>query len=133
MRVSLLRSCGRALEIWRWRGPAHFALLALRELLRPVLYWYAWNIYETDLQSSIGESYGKGKFEVHIFRGYEERELARQQLATLGQPLPKDFDLRMSRGDAVAIVYLGSEGVAYGWMTFTSGMELAFGTHWILQ
>jgi hypothetical protein len=54
-------------------------------------------------------------------------------LAQLGEPLPRDFDGRLNRGDALAIVYQGKGPVASGWMTFSSGMELAYGTTWILQ
>lgn len=130
----LAAACRRALEILRWRGPAYFVLLAIRELLRPVLYWYAWNIYETDLRPPLREAYGKGKFDVRIYRGDEERENARAQLARLpGTPLPVDFDTRMKRGDAVAVVFSQDEAVAWGWMTFTSGMELAFGAKWVLR
>jgi GNAT superfamily N-acetyltransferase len=127
------RAWRRALEILRWRGPGHFVLLALRELLRPVIYWYAWNIYLTDLQQPRPEAYGKGKFDVRIFCGNNDRELAREQLASLGEPLPDNFDTRINRGDALAIVYCGHERVAFGWMTFSSGMELAYGTTWILH
>ena len=133
MRLPLAPACRRAVEIFRWRGPAYFALLATRELFRPILYWYAWNIYQTDLQSA-GEPYARGEFDVRIYRGVEQREIARQQLAKLKeQPLPNDFDARMKRGDAIAVVFSGENAVASGWMTFTSGMELAFGTTWILR
>ena len=133
MRLPLARALRRTVEIFRWRGPAYFALLAIREAFRPVLYWYAWNIYETHLQSA-GEPYARGEFEVRIYRGVDQRETARRQLAKLsGQPLPTDFDTRMTRGDAIAVVFSGATAVASGWMTFTSGMELAFGTTWILQ
>ena len=127
------RAWCRALEILRWRGPGHFFLLALRELLRPVLYWYAWNIYLTDLQVPLTEPYAKRKFDVRIFAGDEDREMAREELASLGEPLPANFDARVNRGDALAIVRCGSKPVAFEWMTFSSGMELAYGTTWILQ
>jgi len=123
----------RALEILRWRGPGHFFLLALREVLRPVMYWYAWNIYLTDLQQPLTAPYAKGKFDVRIFSGNQDREATRQQLASLGEPLPANFDARLNRGDALAIVQCGAEPVASGWMTFTSGMEMAYGLSWILQ
>ena len=133
MFLSVPRSWRRALEILRWRGLGHFLMLALRELLRPLLYWYAWNIYLTDLHQPLTQAYGKGKFDVRILSGGNDAVTARQQLASFGEPLPDNFDLRMNRGDALALVYSGSEPVAFGWMTFSSGMELAFGTHWILQ
>jgi GNAT superfamily N-acetyltransferase len=123
----------RALEVLRWRGPAHFLLLALREVLRPVMYWYAWNIYLTDLQQPLTPPYAKGKFEVRIFRGDQDRETARKQLASLGPPVPDNFDARVNRGDALAIIYSGTEPVASGWMTFTSGMEMTYGLKWILH
>jgi GNAT superfamily N-acetyltransferase len=123
----------RALEIWRWRGPAHFFLLALREVLRPLMYWYAWNIYLTDLQQPLTPPYAKGKFNVRIFSGDKDREVAREQLASLGEPLPTNFEARLNRGDALAIVYSADEPVASGWMTFTSGMEMAYGLRWVLQ
>ena len=123
----------RALEILRWRGPGHFFLLALREALRPVIYWYAWNIYLTDLQQPLTAPYAKGKFDVRIFSGNEDRGTARERLASLGEPLPANFDARINRGDALAIIHCGTEPVASGWMTFTSGMEMAYGLTWILQ
>jgi GNAT superfamily N-acetyltransferase len=133
MTIPAPRSWRRALEILRWRGPGHFFLLALRELLRPIMYWYAWNIYLTDLQAPLTEPYAKGKFDVRIFNGENDRERARKELAALGEPLPDNFDTRVNRGDTLAIVYSGDGPVACGWMTFTSGMELAYGTTWILQ
>jgi GNAT superfamily N-acetyltransferase len=133
MLPSVSRACRRAVEILRWRGPGHFLLLALREMLRPLLYWYAWNIYLTDLRLPLKDPYAKAKFDIRIFAGQDQAELARQQLASLGEPLPANFATRINRGDAVAIVYSGSEPVASGWMTFSSGMELAYGTNWILH
>lgn len=133
MPFRLPRSLHRIQEVLRYRGPGYFVLLALRELLRPILYWYAWNIYRTDLQTAIGEPYAKEKFNVKIFRGEAQGKAASKELAKLGEELPRDFAARMRRGDAVAAVFSGDEAVAAGWMTFTSGMELAFGTNWILQ
>src|SRR5882762_6512173 len=69
------RAWRRAMEILRWRGPGHFLLLALREVLRPVMYWYAWNIYLTDLEQPLTQPYGKGKFDVRIFSGDKDREI----------------------------------------------------------
>ena len=127
------RSWHRSLEILRWRGPGHFFLLALRELLRPVMYWYAWNIYETDLLSPLTEAYPKEKFDIRIFTGEQDREIAREQLLLLGEPLPVNFNERIHRGDALAIVSKGGEVAGCSWMTYASGMELAYGTTWILQ
>ena len=97
------RTWRRALEILRWRGPGHFLLLALREVLRPVMYWYAWNIYLTDLSQPLSAPYAKGKFDVRIFSGDQDRETARNQLVSLGT-LPDNFDLRINRGDALATI-----------------------------
>src|SRR4051812_41372815 len=82
MLPSIPRAWRRAAEILRWRGPGYFLLLALREMLRPLLYWYAWNIYLTDLRQPLTEPYAKGKFEVRIFAGKSEEAIAREQLAS---------------------------------------------------
>jgi hypothetical protein len=89
--------------------------------------------YLTDLQVPLTEPHAKGKFDVRIFAGDKDREVAREELASLGEPLPANFDARVHRGDALAIVRCGSKPVAFEWMTFSSGMELAYGTTWILQ
>jgi GNAT superfamily N-acetyltransferase len=102
-------------------------------MLRPLLYWYAWNIYLTDLRQPLTEPYAKGKFDVRIFTGKNNEAIAREQLASLAESVPSNFAARIHRGDALAIVHSGSEPVAFGWMTFSSGMELAYGTNWILQ
>jgi GNAT superfamily N-acetyltransferase len=70
---------------------------------------------------------------MRIFAGDKDRASAREQLTLLGEPLPQNFDTRVNRGDALAIVYSCGEPVASGWMTFSSGMELAYGLAWILQ
>jgi len=97
------------------------------------MYWYAWNIYLTDLEQPLTAPYAKGKFDVRIFSGEQDRETARTQLASVGAPLPDNFDARLNRGDALAIIYRGGEPVAFGWMTFTGGMEMAYGLKWILH
>lgn len=40
-------------EHLRWRGGWIVFVLSLRELLRPLLYWHVWHIYETDLSGEI--------------------------------------------------------------------------------
>src|ERR1700758_3981359 len=90
MTSSVPRAWRRALEILRWRGLSYFVLLALREILRPVMYWYAWNIYSTDLRVPLTQPYAKGKFDVRIFAGDKDRASAREQLTLLGEPLPQN-------------------------------------------
>lgn len=41
-------------------GPIPFFLLSGREIMRPLVYWYAWNVYETDVVSQpLSDSYAK--------------------------------------------------------------------------
>ena len=82
MTSSVPRAWRRALEILRWRGLSYFVLLALREILRPVMYWYAWNIYSTDLRVPLTQPYAKGKFDVRIFAGDKVKALM-QRLPTM--------------------------------------------------
>src|ERR1700690_4327822 len=43
------RPWSRAFEILRWRGPGRFLLLALREVLRPLVYWHAYYIIQNEM------------------------------------------------------------------------------------
>jgi len=41
-------------------GPIPFFLLSVREIMRTLVYWHAWNVYETDVVSQpLPDSYAK--------------------------------------------------------------------------
>jgi hypothetical protein len=51
-------------EILRWRGPFTLFVLAVRELLRPVVYWHMFYIFERDVaREPLPEPYSKTKKE----------------------------------------------------------------------
>src|ERR1700735_737000 len=116
----------------RWRGLFFSSLLASREILRPFMYWHAWHIFESDLQRPLVEPYAKEQVEVKVFAGKQTLEEATAAISSLGIPL-KEINLRFNRGDAAAVAYVKREPAGYMWITFTSGMELAFGVSWILR
>ena len=129
----VLREVRRFPEFVRWRNPLLILLMVLRETLRPFMYWYIFDIFETDLRLPGPESYSKESFEVRIYGGNKDLKRAVEDLTCLDDLLPADIELRFSRGDVVAVAYAEDEAVGCMWLTFSTGMELGFGTSWILE
>jgi GNAT superfamily N-acetyltransferase len=120
-------------EAWRWRGPGVFFLLSLREICRPLVYWYVFYIFQIDLSlQAVPEPYAQEKVDVKIYSRTEDPARAGAEMAAMGQLEPSEIDSRFERGDLATIAYLEGEPAGYAWMSFTSGVvELAFGITWI--
>jgi hypothetical protein len=121
-------------EALRWRGPIVFLLLGLREIFRPVIYWYVFSIYEIDLiRQSVPEPYANEKIDIKIYSGSENLEKPKAEIVSMGQLELEEVNSRFNRGDKAAIAYVGNEPTGYAWMSSTSGaVELAFGVTWIV-
>ncbi len=117
----------------KWRDPARLFLLALRELLRPLAYWYAIDLVETDLSLPPPAPYGPRSFEVRVFRGRDDLEKIASVVLPLGELNRSEIEERCQRGDAIGIAYAEKEPVGYSWITFCSGMELVLGLAWVVH
>ena len=129
---SFLRDLRRLPELIRWRNPLHLLLLATREVLRPFVYWYVFDIFERDLRRPVPEPYSKETLQVRIYEGAPGLHKAVEDLSGLDGLRPAEVKMRLERGDVLAIAYAAREAVGCMWLTFLSGMELAFGTRWRL-
>ena len=125
----------RVSEILRWRGPFLFLVLAVREFLRPVVYWHVFYIFVTDVaQQPLPEAYSQEITEARLYTRQLNSAKAKTEVAALGELDPDEISRRLDRGDALAIVYLAGEPAGYGWLSFSSGfVELAFGITWLVQ
>lgn len=125
----------RASEILRWRGPLLFCLLAVREFLRPVLYWHVFYIFDTDVAHlALPEPYSEIKLDVRVYTRESDTEKAKAELVAMKELQADEIAIRLKRGDAVAIAYATGEPAGYGWLSFSSGVvELAFGFKWIVR
>ena len=119
-------------EALRWRGLVFSSLLVVRRLCRPVMYWHAWHIFQTDLQH-MPAPYAKEKVEVRIFTAKENLEGAVAHISSLGQIPETEVKCRFDRGDAAAVAYVHDKPAGFMWLTFTDGANLALGVTWILR
>ena len=117
----------------RYRGLFFSSLLALREILRPFMYWHAWHIFQTDLQRPLPEPYAKEQVDVRIYIGRENLEEIAAQISSMGNIPLADVKFRFGRSDAAAVAYVRREAAGFMWMAFAEGAELAFGVNWILH
>jgi GNAT superfamily N-acetyltransferase len=130
---SIRREFRRAPEFLRWRRPLLVLLLAVRELLRPLAYWYVFDIFATDLRLPLPASYSTESLVVRFLTGDQDVQQAVTDLAGLDGLASNDIELRLVRGDVVAVAYACDDVAGYMWLTFSTGMELAFGTSWRLE
>jgi GNAT superfamily N-acetyltransferase len=120
-------------EHFRWRGAWIVFLLFLRELLRPLLYWYVWHIYETDLSREVPQPYSRAVFDIAIYTSRDDLSSIKPCLLSKGELSAPELDTRFHRGDAVALASSSGQLVGYMWMGFSSSIELEFDTYWIIR
>ena len=133
MEKSLSQKLRELPSVLRWRGPFRLLLLVAREVLSPLVYWHVFHIFETDLRLPLPESYARERFEVRVYSGSEDLEAHQAELASMGELQPSEIATRFRRGDVAIVAYEGSKPVGYVWLIFSSGVELAFRLHWILN
>lgn len=119
-------------EALRWRGPLVLFLIAVREVLHPLLYWHEYYIFEIDLtRQPVPQPCAEERFDVRVYADAEDRQIGKAEIVSMGQLEPAEVDSRFDRGDMVAIAYASGEPAGYEWLSFTSGVvELAFGVTW---
>jgi hypothetical protein len=120
-------------EHLRWRGSWIVFLLALREVLKPLLYWHVWHIFESDLTRELPRPYSTAKFDVVICTARDELAGITPRILSMGELSAAEVERRFCRGDAMALAYSSGEPVGYMWMGFSSGIELGFDTCWIIR
>jgi GNAT superfamily N-acetyltransferase len=137
-RKSFLRRClpsewRRIPEALKWRSPTRVLLLSLREILRPLLYWYVCDIVENDLTRPSPSPYAERTFNVRFYNAGDGLEVIAAIIVPMGEIQKQEIAARFRRGDVIAVAYAGEEAVGYGWMTFSSGMELVMKAVWVVR
>ena len=113
-------------EHLRRRGAVIVFVVSLRELLRPLLYWHVWHIYETDLSLEIPQPYARTTLDVAIDTFRDDLSSIKPGILAMGELSALELDTRFHRGDAVALASISGQPVGYMWMGFSSGIELDF-------
>ncbi|MBS1839480.1 MAG: hypothetical protein JSS69_02915 [Acidobacteria bacterium] len=133
MNSSSARRMGSVRQALSWRGPVIVTLLAVREIMRPLLYWHVWHIFETDISHQIPQPYGKEEAEVKFYTADEGLEALCQQISAMGELEPTEVSRRFAKGWLIAVAFLKAQPVGYMWLVLSGGMELAFDTYWIIR
>jgi len=94
----------------RWRNPGLLLLLIIREMFRPFIYWYLFDVFERDLRRSMPQPYSKEKLDVRIYEGTNDLQKAIEELASLDDLCAADIEARLGRGDVVAAAYAAISG-----------------------
>jgi hypothetical protein len=100
-------------EHFRWRGPWIVFLLFLRELLKPLLYWHIWNIYDTDLSRGIPQPYSRAILDVVFGTSRDDLSSIKPALLSMGKLSALEIDNRFHRGDVVVVASSSGQPVAY--------------------
>lgn len=133
MNSSSARRMDSVREALWWRGPFIATLLTVRELMRPLLYWYVWHIFETDISHQIPEPYAQEEAEVRIYTAGDGLATLCQQISAMGELETTEVSRRFARGWLIAIAFVKAQPVGYMWLVLSGGMELAFDTYWIIR
>jgi GNAT superfamily N-acetyltransferase len=120
-------------ESLRWRSPFILTVLTVREIFSPLLYWHAWHVFESDLSKHLPPPYPKEESQIKIYTAEEILTHVQEQISGMGELQPADIDQRVARGDSIAIAYIKHQPAGYMWMSFSSRLELAFDTYWIVR
>lgn len=127
------RRAGNVREALSWRGPLPVALLAVREILRPLLYWHIWHIFETDTSRQVSQPYGKEEAEVRVYSADDCPEALCQQIVAMGELELAEVARRLRQGWCVAVAFAKEQPAGYMWIILCSGTELAFETYWMVR
>jgi GNAT superfamily N-acetyltransferase len=133
MNSSSTRRRGNVREALSWRGPFIVTLLAVREIMQPLLYWYVWHIFETDISRQASQPYGKEEAEVRVYSVDDCPAAVCRQIVAMGELEPSEVARRLAERWCVAVAFVKEQPVGYMWIILSSGKELAFETYWIVR
>jgi hypothetical protein len=120
-------------EHLRWRGPFIVAVHILRKLLRPLVYWDLWHIYETDISKQAPQPYATEEFATRICGIGDDAVSLTATIASMGELVPEEVARRLSMGHLVAIASSGEQPVGYMWLAISCLPEMLFDTSWVIR
>jgi hypothetical protein len=127
-----VRASSSVASLLRWRGPFVVVALALKECLRPLMQCHVWYIFETDIADRVAGPYvsdGEGVTLETIMTPAAALDL-RARLPSLERLAESEIVRRLTRGDALIIATRTACPVGSMWVSFVSGVPLAFDATW---
>jgi len=123
-------------EHLRWRGPFIAALVIFRQLLRPLVYWDLWHIFEANVSNHVDQPYAREELATTIYGRGEDSDSLTTMIASMGELAPGEVASRLSKGHIVAVAFSGEQPVGYMWLAISCGpqlSELIFDTRWVIR
>src|SRR5262249_50992603 len=99
--------------IWRYQGPGHAVLRASRKLLKPLIDWDVFYVFERDLSDSPSEYLDPEGISISYFKGRQDLLKAQSDLG----PFCEHVETRLSRGDIAVVAYAGDGVAGYTWLS----------------
>jgi GNAT superfamily N-acetyltransferase len=119
-------------EHLRWRGPLIAALVIFRELLRPVVYWDLWHIYETNISKQAPEAYARAEWATRICGIEDDADSLTTMFVSMGELAREEVARRLARRHLAAVAFLGEQPVGYMWLAISCLPEELFDTSWVI-
>jgi GNAT superfamily N-acetyltransferase len=120
-------------EHLRWRGPFIAALVIFRELLRPLVYWDLWHIYETNISKQAPEPYAKEEWATKICGIEEDADSLTTMIVSMGELAGGEVTSRLARGHLAAVAFSDEQPVGYMWLAVSCLPEEIFDTSWVIR
>jgi hypothetical protein len=120
-------------EPLRWRGPFIVELHILRKLLRPLVYWDFWHIYETDISKQVPQPYAREKLATRICGIEKDADFLTTMIDSMRELAPGVVASRLSKGHLAAVAFSGEKPVEYMWLAISCLQEQIFDTSWVIR
>jgi hypothetical protein len=130
--VRLFRVWSAIANVLRWRGPGGVVDWLLTGCLRPWVAWHVWQIFETDITDGVDAPFfdGEESLALRTIATADDALDLRAQLPSLERLPEREIVRRVLQGDALIVAALGDTPVGSMWISFVSGVPLAFDATW---
>jgi GNAT superfamily N-acetyltransferase len=112
----LLHLRQRFSETLRWEGPLWVLRRAAVQLLRPLITWDAFHVFQADLDVTPAPIPAREGIDLRIYHAPFHLDALRLKLSLTGAVLADQVESRLQRGDLAAVAFAGGEVAGFTWI-----------------